>query len=82
MFAATSLLLCEWPLCNTVPLLLWQVNTVETSLYPTHENLPQEVRPPAGPPPAVPPADHEARLVHSARFPFTQPGINTVQSVT
>ncbi|WP_059006343.1 SAM-dependent methyltransferase [Streptomyces specialis] len=72
MFEATSLLLRRYPLIPTVPLFLWQVNTVETALYSTHKNRPErfdrlqkyllEFYPP----------DHVAVLAHSASLPVTR----------
>ena len=79
MFEATSLVLRQWPLTNTVPLFLWQVNTVETSLYSTHKNKPSRFNRLQDYLLRYYPADHEARLVHSASFPFTEPEIKTVR---
>jgi hypothetical protein len=73
MFEATSLLLREYPLLPTVPLFLWQPNTVETSLYSTHRNRPSRFSRLQGYLQRFYPADHAMRLVHSASLPLTKP---------
>ncbi|SFD60205.1 SAM-dependent methyltransferase [Streptomyces aidingensis] len=75
MFEATSLLLRRYPLVPTVPLFLWQVNTVETSLYSTHKNRPERFARLRKYLEQFYPSDHRTRLVHSASFPFTRPEI-------
>ncbi|MDT3398080.1 SAM-dependent methyltransferase [Streptomyces sp. B1866] len=75
MFEATTLLLRRYPLIPTVPLFLWQVNSVETSLYSTHKNRPERFSRLQQYLEQFYPADHVTRLVHSASFPFTRPEI-------
>ena len=72
MFEATSLLLRRYPLIPTVPLFLWQINSLETSLYSTRKNRPERFTGMKKYLLEYYPADHVAYLVHSASFPITR----------
>lgn len=78
MFEATSLLLRQYPLIPTVPLFLWQVNSVETSLYSTHKNKPERFARLQDYLLRYYPSDHVGKLVHSASFPITHAEIVSV----
>lgn len=79
MFDATSLLLRRYPLIPTVPLFLWQVNSVETALYSTHKNRPERFTRLQKYLLDYYPADHVATLVHSASFPITRTEIADIK---
>ncbi|MDT0305430.1 SAM-dependent methyltransferase [Streptomyces sp. DSM 44917] len=72
MFEATSLLLRRYPLSPSVPLFLWQVNTVETALYSTRKNRPERFSRLQEYLLRFYPPDHVAVLVHSASLPITR----------
>lgn len=72
MFEATSLLLRQYPLIPTVPLFIWQLNSVETALYSTHKNRPERFKRLQGYLLRFYPADHIGKLVHSASLPITK----------
>ncbi len=78
MFEATSLLLRRYPLIPTVPLFLWQVNSVETALYSTHKNKPERFARLQDYLLRYYPDDHVGKLVHSASFPITRAEIVSV----
>ncbi|MGP4114852.1 SAM-dependent methyltransferase [Streptomyces sp. 4N509B] len=78
MFDATSLLLRRYTLDSTVPLFLWQVNTVETSLFSTHKNRPERFTRLQEYLLRFYPADHVAKLVHSASFPISRAEVRDV----
>lgn len=72
MFETTSLLLRQYPLIPTVPLFLWQVNSVETALYSTYKSRPERFERLQNYLLQFYPAPHVGKLVHSASFPITK----------
>ncbi|MFB6176662.1 MAG: SAM-dependent methyltransferase [Halobaculum sp.] len=71
MFEATDLLLREFEPTPDVPLMLWQIGSVETELYSTADNAPERFTRIREYLQRFYPDDHTVYLLRTATYPFT-----------